>query len=80
MLNAFEHDSYYTKAMLMKNKHRNNAPETTAVGHHHTGALNSGEKVKICKKHQTFEVIKLFCISSYVLYPNNVLSSVLKYI
>jgi len=34
-----------------------NAPETTAIRHGHTGALNSGGKMTICKKHQTFEVI-----------------------
>jgi len=47
----------YALAILKKNKHRNNAPATTAVGHGHTGALHSGGKMKICKKHQIFEVI-----------------------
>jgi len=32
---------YYTKAILMRCEHRNNALTTTAVGHHHTEALNS---------------------------------------
>ena len=37
-----------------------NAPENTCteICHHHTGALNSGGKIKICEKHQTFEVIR----------------------
>jgi len=42
---------------ILKKKHRNNAPATTAVGHGHTGALNCGGKTKIGKKHQAFEVI-----------------------
>jgi len=33
------------------------APAFTATGHCHTRALNSGGKMKICIKHQTFEVI-----------------------
>jgi len=43
--------------MLEKNRHQDNAPATTAVGHRHTRALNNGGKMKICKKHQTSEVI-----------------------
>jgi len=48
---------YYTKAILMRREHRNNAPTTIAVGRHCTGALNNWGKMKICKKHQTFEAI-----------------------
>jgi len=33
-------------------------PATIAIGHHHTIALNNGGKMKICKKHQIFEVIR----------------------
>ena len=35
----------------------NNAPAvaSTAAGHRHIGALNSGGKMMICKKHQTFK-------------------------
>jgi len=32
---------YYTKAMLMRREHRNNAPKTIAVGRHQTGALKN---------------------------------------
>jgi len=32
---------YYTKATLIRREHRNNAPTTTAVGRHHTRALNN---------------------------------------
>jgi len=45
------------KAVLMKLKHQDNSPATIAVGHCHTTALSSEGKMKICKKHQTFEVI-----------------------
>jgi len=31
--------------------------QCTAIGHRHTRALNSGDQMKICKKHQTFEAI-----------------------
>ena len=50
------HVFYYTKAILMRREHRNNAPTTNAVGRHHIGALNNWRKTKICKKHQTFEL------------------------
>jgi len=48
------------KGNAVQNRHQDNAPATTAIGHrhHHTGALNNGGKMKICKKHQTFEVIE----------------------
>jgi len=46
----------YAKAIL-NNKHRNNAPAATAIGHHRIRALNSGGKMKICKNHQVFKVI-----------------------
>ena len=49
---------YYTKAILMRRKHRNTSRTTTAFGLHHTGALNNGGNMKISKKHQTFEVIE----------------------
>jgi len=39
----------YTQGIHIKHKHCNNAPTNTTVGYHHTGALNSGGKVKICK-------------------------------
>jgi len=41
-----------------ENRHQDNAPATTAIDHHHTRGLNNGAKLKICKKHQTFHVIK----------------------
>jgi len=47
----------YGNAALKKNKHRDNASAITANGHRRTGALKSGGKIKICIKHQTFEVI-----------------------
>jgi len=31
--------------------------QQTANGHRHTKALNNGGKMKICEKHQTFELI-----------------------
>jgi len=43
--------------MPKKRQHRVNAPATAAIGHRHTGALNCEEKIKICKKHETFEAI-----------------------
>jgi len=49
---------YYTKAILVRRKHRNNALTTTAIGLHHTGTLNNSGKMKICKKHQTIEAIE----------------------
>ena len=49
---------YYTKAKLMRRKYRDNSRTTTAFGLHHTGALNNWGKMKICKKHQTFEAIE----------------------
>jgi len=33
------------------------APTTTAVGRRHAGALHNGDKMKIGKKHQTFEAL-----------------------
>ena len=47
---------YYTKAILMRRKHRNNSWTTTAFGLH-TGALNNWGKMKICEEHQTFEAM-----------------------
>ena len=47
----------FAKAILMRHIHQNNAPTITAVSHCHTRTLNNGEKMKICKKHQSFEVI-----------------------
>jgi len=43
----------------VKNRHQDNAPATTAIGrrHRHTSELNNGGKMKISKKHQTFEII-----------------------
>jgi len=52
------HIFYYTKAILMKRVHRNNSPTTTAFGLHHTVALNNSGKMRICKKHRTFEAIE----------------------
>ena len=49
---------YYTKAILMRRKLRNNSRTTTACGLHHTGVLNNWRKMKICKKHQIFEAIE----------------------
>jgi len=46
------------EAILMRRIHRDNAPATTSVGYRHTGALNNCGKMKICKKHQTFEAIE----------------------
>jgi len=48
------------KCNAAENKHQDDAPATAAISHRHrrTGALNNGGKMKICKKHQTFEVIK----------------------
>jgi len=46
------------QAKLEKNRHQGIAPATTAVGHRHPRALNNGGKMKICNKHQTFEVIR----------------------
>jgi len=40
-----------------QNRDQDNAPATTAVGHSHTRALNNVGKMKICEKHQIFEVI-----------------------
>jgi len=48
----------YVQAKLEKNRHQGIAPATTAVGHRHPRALNNGGKMKICNKHQTFEVIR----------------------
>jgi len=45
------------KGYTHEKKHLKNAPATTAIGHRHAGAVNSGGTMKICKKHQTFEVI-----------------------
>jgi len=44
----------YAEAMLKKNKHRDNAPCSTAIGHRHIGTLNSGGKMKTCEKNQIF--------------------------
>jgi len=49
---------YYAKATLKKNKHQDNAPATTAIGHRHARGLNNGGKIKICKRHQIFEVME----------------------
>jgi len=48
------------KCNAAENKHQDDAPATAAISHRHrrTGALNNGGKMKICKKHQTFEVIE----------------------
>jgi len=35
------HIFFYTKAILMRRKYRNNSRTTTAFGLHHTGALNN---------------------------------------
>ena len=43
---------------IRKNKHRNNAVAASASGHRHTGTLNRG-KMKIFKKHQIFELIRI---------------------
>ena len=34
------------------------APTPTAIGCHHTGALNNGGKMKICKMRKTFEIFR----------------------
>jgi len=48
----------YVKALLKKNRHQDNPPATTAIGHRHTIVLNIVRgKMKFCKKRQTFEVI-----------------------
>jgi len=52
------HIFYYTNAILMRRKYRHNSRTTTAFGLHHTGASNNWGKMKICKKHQTFEAIE----------------------
>jgi len=36
---------YYTKTILVSREHLNNAPTTTAVGLHHTGALRKNENM-----------------------------------
>jgi len=51
------HIFYYTKAILVRRKLRNNSRTTTAFVLH-TGVLNNWRKMKICKKHQTFEAIE----------------------
>jgi len=44
--------------MQEKNRHQDNVPITTAIGHHRAIALNGlNGGIKICEKHQTFEVI-----------------------
>ena len=48
---------YHTKAILVRRKLRNNSQTTTAF-FLHTGVLNNWGKMKICKKHQTFEAIE----------------------
>jgi len=47
----------YSKAVLMRRIHRNNAPIATSLYHRHTGALIIWGKMKICRKNQTFEAI-----------------------
>ena len=60
MLGVYTVSTYfcYTKAILMRRKLRNNSRTTTAFGLHHTGAWINWGKMKICKKHQTFEAIE----------------------
>jgi len=41
----------------MRREHRKIAPTTIAIDRRHIGALNNWGKIKICKKHQTFEAI-----------------------
>ena len=48
---------YYTKAILVRRKLRNNSQTTTAF-FLHTVVLNNWGKMKVCKKHQTFEAIE----------------------
>jgi len=40
---------YYTKAIMMRRKHRNNSRTTTAFGLHHTGVLNNWGKWRFVK-------------------------------
>jgi len=54
---AYRRFSLLRKTMLKKNRHQDNAGATTVIGHRYTRALNSGGKMKICKKLQTFELI-----------------------
>jgi len=42
---------------LLRKDHTGETPTISAFGHHHTGAFNYGEKMKICEKHQTLRVI-----------------------
>ena len=51
------HILYYTKAILVRRKLQNNSRTTTAFVLH-TGVLNNWGKMRICKKHQTFEAIE----------------------
>jgi len=46
------------KGNAVENRHQDNAPATTAIGHRRTRALNDGGNRKICKRHQTSEVIE----------------------
>jgi len=39
----------YAQAMQEKNRHKDNAPGNTAIGHRHTSALDNGGKMKIVK-------------------------------
>jgi len=48
----------YTKAIMKKNRHQDNVPAIITIGQHHTRALNSGGKMKISEKHQSFEAIR----------------------
>jgi len=41
------------------NEHRNNAPATAAISHRHTEALNRGEKMENCRKHQIFKSVPI---------------------
>ena len=51
------HIFYYAKTILVRRKLRNNSRTTTAFVLH-TGVLNNWGKMRICKKHQTFEAIE----------------------
>ena len=51
------HIFYYAKAILVRRKLQNNSQTTTAFVLQ-TGVLNNWGKIKICKKHQTFEAIE----------------------
>ena len=44
---------YYTKAILIRHEHQNNAP-TIAVGHHHTGALNNTLRLNTITNYKSY--------------------------